>query len=79
MFLPDGKSYATVSTDGLLRRWDTEEALKHHKAMEEKNGEAKPEVPKPLQSVQATFGPWRDVSGRQPGRKTNRNRALMAP
>src|SRR5262245_45839459 len=53
VFLPDGKRFATVSTDGLLRLWDTEEALKHHKAMEDKNGDAKPEVPKPLESVQA--------------------------
>src|SRR5262245_7438048 len=56
VFLPDGKQYATVSTDGLLRLWDTEEAIKHHKAMEDKNGEAKLDPPKPIHSVQAHSG-----------------------
>lgn len=56
VFLPDGKQFATVSSDGLLRLWDTAEALKHHKAMEDKNGDAKLEPPKPLHSVQAHSG-----------------------
>jgi WD40 repeat protein len=56
VFLPDGKQFASVSTDGLLRLWDTEEALKHHKAMEDKNGEAKVDPPKPVHSVQAHSG-----------------------
>ena len=55
-FLPDGKKFITCSLDGTLRLWDTEEARKHHKAMEDSKGDGKPEVPKPLVSVSAHSG-----------------------
>lgn len=55
-FLPDPKQFATCSTDGTLRLWETAASLKYHKEMEDKNGEAKPELPKPLQSVSAHSG-----------------------
>jgi WD40 repeat protein len=52
-FLPDTKKFVTCSTDGTLKQWDTAAARKHHKEMEDKNGDAKPEVPKPLLTVTA--------------------------
>lgn len=55
-FLPNGKTFVTVSTDGALRLWDTDAALKHHKAMEDSNGEGKPDAPKQLKSVTAHSG-----------------------
>ena len=55
-FLPDGKKFITCSLDGTLRLWDTEEARKHHKTMEDSKGDGKPEVPKPLLSVSAHSG-----------------------
>jgi WD40 repeat protein len=55
-FLPDQMHFVTCSADGMLRLWDTAASLKYHKEMEDKNGEAKPEVPKPLQSVSAHSG-----------------------
>jgi WD40 repeat protein len=55
-FLPDAKRFVTCSTDGTLRLWDTAAARKHHKEMEDKNGDAKPEIPKPLISVSAHSG-----------------------
>jgi WD40 repeat protein len=55
-FLPDPKHFVTCSTDGMLRLWETAASLKYHKEMEDKNGDAKPELPKPLQSVSAHSG-----------------------
>jgi len=55
-FLPDGKKFVTCSTEGTLRLWETEAARKHHKAMEDSNGDGKPEIPKPLLSVSAHSG-----------------------
>jgi WD40 repeat protein len=55
-FLPDGKTFVTCSADGMLSLWATDAALKHHKEMEDKNGDAKPEVPKPIVSVKAHSG-----------------------
>jgi WD40 repeat protein len=56
VFLPEATKFVTSSADGLLRQWDTAAARKHHKAMEDSNGNAKPEVPKPLLSVKAHSG-----------------------
>ena len=55
-FLPDAKKFVTCSLEGTLRLWDTEAARKHHKAMEDSNGDGKPEIPKPLLSVSAHSG-----------------------
>jgi WD40 repeat protein len=55
-FLPDTKTFVTCSTDGTLKLWETDAARKHHKAMEDSNGDAKPELPKPLQTVTAHSG-----------------------
>jgi WD40 repeat protein len=52
-FLPDASKFVTCSHDGLLRLWDTAAARKHHKALEDSNGDAKPPLPKPLLSVTA--------------------------
>lgn len=55
-FLPDGQTFVTVSPDGTLRTWKTAAALKYLKEMEDKNGDAKPAVPKPVKSVTAHSG-----------------------
>jgi WD40 repeat protein len=55
-FLPDGKRFATTSADGTLKVWDVAAGRKHHKEMEEKNGEAKPALPKPVLSINAHPG-----------------------
>lgn len=55
-FLPDGKQFATTSADGTLKVWDVAAARKHHKVMEDKNGEAKPALPKPVLNVSAHPG-----------------------
>ena len=53
VFLPDGKSFVTVSLDGTLRLWETDAALEYLKMQEEKNGDSKADVPKPTHSVTA--------------------------
>jgi WD40 repeat protein len=55
-FLPDGKTFVTVSLDGTLKTWETAAALKYLKEMEEKNGEAKPALPKATHTVTAHSG-----------------------
>ena len=55
-FLPDGKQFVTVSLDGTLKTWSTDAALKYLKTMDDKNGEAKPELPKPTHTVTAHSG-----------------------
>jgi WD40 repeat protein len=54
-FLPDGETFVTVSLDGTLKKWKTADALKYHKDMEESKG-AKPDPPKPVQSMIAHSG-----------------------
>jgi len=55
-FLPDGEHFVTVSLDGTLKTWETAAALKYLKEMEDKNGEAKPAVPRPTHAVTAHSG-----------------------
>jgi WD40 repeat protein len=55
-FLPGGKLFVTVSTDGNLKVWETDAALKYLKEMEDKKGDAKPEVPKPKETIPAHSG-----------------------
>jgi WD40 repeat protein len=55
-FLPDGEHFVTVSLDGTLKTWETAAALKYLKQMEDKNGDAKPELPKPTHAVTAHSG-----------------------
>jgi WD40 repeat protein len=51
-FLPDGDTFVTVSLDGTLKTWKTAAALQYLKDMENLKG-AKPDVPKPIQTVTA--------------------------
>jgi WD40 repeat protein len=55
-FLNDAKTFVTVSSDGTFKGWDILSARKHHKEMEEKNGEAKPPIPTPTFNVTAHSG-----------------------
>lgn len=55
-FLPNGKSFVTVSLDGTLKVWETDAALQYLKEMEDKKGDAKPEVPKPKETITAHSG-----------------------
>lgn len=55
-FLPDGDTFVTVSQDGTLKMWKTAAALKYLKELEDKNGDAKPAVPKPTHTVNAHSG-----------------------
>jgi WD40 repeat protein len=55
-FLPNGTSFVTVSLDGTLKVWETDAALKYLKELEDKKGEAKPEVPKPTENITAHSG-----------------------
>ena len=54
-FLPDGKSFVTVSLDGTLKTWETAAALKYLKELED-NRDAKPMLPKPVLTVTAHSG-----------------------
>ena len=56
VFLADGETFATVSLDGTLKTWKTAAALKYLKEQEDKNGEAKPALPKPDQTITAHSG-----------------------
>lgn len=51
-FLPDGKTFVTVSLDGTLKTWSIEAALKYLKESDVKGGTT-PGVPKPLRTVTA--------------------------
>ena len=55
-FLPDGKTFVTVSLDGTMKTWETAAALEYLREMEDKNGDAKPAVPKPVHTVTAHSG-----------------------
>jgi WD40 repeat protein len=52
-FLPDGKTFVTVSLDGTMKTWETALALRYLKEMEDSNGNGKPLGPKPLVTVTA--------------------------
>jgi WD40 repeat protein len=54
-FLPDGKTFVTVSLDGMLKTWETAAALKYLKELED-NRDAKPMLPKPVLTVTAHAG-----------------------
>jgi WD40 repeat protein len=54
-FLPDGKTFVTVSLDGTLKTWETAAALKYLKELED-NRDAKPMLPKPVLTVTAHSG-----------------------
>ncbi len=53
VFLPSSKRFATTSTDGTLRVFDVADARAHHKAMEDSNGKAKPDIPEPIVTISA--------------------------
>jgi WD40 repeat protein len=55
-FLPDGETFVTASLDGTLKTWKTAAALKYLKELEDKNGDGKPAVPKPVRTVTAHSG-----------------------
>ena len=54
--MPNGKTFVTVSLDGTLKVWETDAALKYLKELEDKNGNGKPEVPKPKETITAHSG-----------------------
>lgn len=56
VFMPDSKSFVTASADGTVKVWEVAAAREHQKKMEEKNGDAKPAVPKPTQTITAHSG-----------------------